>query len=507
MGIACPSAYPVAVSSLGFQLVHLFASAYPSVVTHRIVLDKSDGNSYPTKTIEEGLAIKSLDAIFFSVSFENDYLHLVRMLDAAGIPVLRRERKALPLIILGGVAPTANPEPLANIADVICIGSAEKLVPDTLDAISETVSLLRGARFSSGREQFYELLDSQDGFYVPELWSDDKGEFQERNDKKVIQQKLDNLDEYPSYSPVISPHGVYGAKNLIEISRGCPAHCRFCLLSYMNRTLAEMSMENILQNARKFSPEEASIGLISSRVSDHPDIIEVINTLASEGYKVSVSSLRVSTTSDALLEALYKAGTRSVAYAPEHGSLKIRKLINKTYSYDDVLGRLESAFDAGVNRVKLYFLTGFEEETEEDLLSTVEYIRSLIDDSGLISRKNNERLTIGIAPFVPKATTPMQCRPMQNERALKSKIRTITSPFRKSPRVEIEIESPRTSVLQGILWVAGRDVTEHLLEVSRSRGSLLASWDAAISIAGDGPVRYLMETRDASATYWRFIKR
>jgi len=508
VGIACPSARSIAVSSLGFQLVHLIAHSHPGIVTHRITLDKSDGNSYPKVTLDEGLKINSLDAVFFSVSFENDYLHLVRMLRAAGIPVLRRDRRSLPVIFIGGIAPTANPEPIAHIADAVLIGAGEINIPRALDCLIDSIPLLRGSRFETGRQQLYESLDERDGIYVPELWSDKNGDFKSRDERKIKQAVVENLDDYPSYTPVISPDGVYGSKNLVEISRGCPAHCRFCLLSFTNTNLCERSLGNILENARMFDPGEASVGLISSRVSDHPDIVGVINTLSSDGYKVSVSSLRVATTSDALLAALSNAGTKSVAFAPEHGSGKILKLINKTYTYDDVLSRIKSAFDSGISRIKLYFLTGFEEETDSDIDTLVDYIKSLIDDSDLTKRRHNEKLIIGVAPFVPKASTPFQRRPMQSERLLKSKIKRITIPFRKTPRLEIETESPRSSVLQGILSIGGRELTPHLVHISKTTGPLIASWDEAVGIEGDGPVRYLLNERPVDARLpWSYIKR
>ena len=508
VGIACPTAYSVAIASLGYQIVHLIAQSHPGVVTHRIVLDKPDGKSYPTKTLEEKLDIKSLDAIFFSCSFENDYIHLVRMLDTAGIPVLRRDRGSLPLILIGGIAPTGNPEPLANIADAILIGAGEINVPAALDGIQDFIPLLKGARFKSGRDQLYELWDTKVGIYVPELWSDKKVNFKLRDERKVSQAYVDVLDDFPSYTPVISSRGVYGSKNLIEISRGCPAHCNFCMLSYVNRKGQERSVGNILENARKYSPDEASIGLISSRVGDHPGIVDVVNALADDGYNVSVSSLRVATSTDELLQALSRAGTKSVAFAPEHGSEKILKLINKLYSYDDVLGRINASFDVGINRIKLYFLTGFEEETDNDLSMMVDYIKALISDSGLMTRSGGEKLIIGLAPFVPKASTPFQRRPMQPERILKSKIKFVTGPFKNAPRIEIETESPRSSILQGIFSVGNRELTKHLAFVSRTRGPVISSWDEAVGVAGDSPVRLLMESRTTGAVLpWSFIER
>jgi len=289
IGVLCPNTYAVAVASLGYQTLHRLAHSHAGFVTHRIVSENSDGKSYPSRTLEEQLEIKSLAAILVSCSFEIDYIHLARILDTAGIPVLRKDRGSYPLVIAGGVAPTANPEPLALIADAISIGSGEITVPALLDGIRTAWPLLRGARFSEGREQIYEVWREHPGVYVP-AQSNDAGR------ESVEQASVDDPNEFPSYTPIISPDGVYGAKNLIEVSSGCPTGCRFCLLSYVFPAGPLRSRENIVGNAEIFKPSEASVGLVSSRISDHPDIVSVINDLASEGYEVSVSSLKISST-------------------------------------------------------------------------------------------------------------------------------------------------------------------------------------------------------------------
>lgn len=508
VGVMYPNTYPVSVSSLGFQTVHRLVHSHPGIVAHRIILETDGGKNYPSRTLLEGLEIKSLDAIAISCSFELDYLNLVRILDASRIPVLRKNRGGLPLILIGGIAPTANPEPLAEIADAIFIGKAEVNLPPALDDLLEIHPLLTGKRFKSGRDRLYEMWDRHDGIYVPALWSNERGEFSGRDGQVITQADIHDLDEFKSYTPIISPGGVYGSKNLVEISTGCPSHCRFCLLSYIYPPGPGRSLESILENARIFKPDEASVGLISSRVSDHPDIVKVINSLSDDGYGVSVSSLKVSSTSRELLEALARSGARTVTFAPEHGSEKILEIISKKYSYDDVLQRTRWAYEAGMNRVKLYFLTGFDEETDSDLDATIDYITHIAEDTGLRDIGMECRLIIGIAPFVPKASTAFQRRRMQDERTLKQKMKRVTGALKILPKVEIETESPRSSIVQGLLSIADRTVTPHLVEFSKSRGPILSTWEEIVRSIPENPTLNVHETRNNSTILpWGFIKR
>jgi radical SAM superfamily enzyme YgiQ (UPF0313 family) len=246
---------------------------------------------------------------------------------------------------------------------------------------------------------------------------------------------------------------------------------------------------------------------VSSRVSDHPEIIDIVNALGADGYEVSVSSLRVATTSRELLESLAHAGSRSVTYAPEHGSERIRDLLNKPYSYDEILERIVWAFDSGMLRVKLYFLTGFDEETDEDISGTIEMVESLVTDCALLNRPPDNRITIGLAPFVPKASTPFQRRPMQDERVLKRKIKSVTDALRDIPKVDLETESPRMSIIQGTISVGDRSIGHYLERISMGRDSLAGAWDEALAELGDAPRANVLRSRDGSGLPWGFIRR
>lgn len=507
VGVMYANTYPVAMASLGYQTILRMTGTYPGVVAHRILLEGSDGRKYPKKTLEEGLEIRSLDAIFISCSFELDYLHLVRMLNEAGIPVLRKDRKALPLVVVGGVAPSANPESLAMIADIIGIGEGEVLLQEIIRKILIYHPYLQGAGFLSTREKFYEDLDTIEGVYVPALWEDDKGNFVPQDGRKIQQASVENPNDYESYTPIISPDGVYGAKNLIEVGRGCPTNCRFCLVSFIFKSGRDRSRENILKNAHRYEPEKASIGLVSSSLSDHPDVPGIISDLADEGYQVSVSSCKISSTTKQLVEALAKAQARSITYAPEHGSEKMRKIIGKLYLYEEVRERCEWAFDAGLRKVKMYFLTGFDEETDEDLAATPDFVRSICSDLEIGKRKG-ARILIGIAPLVPKAITPFQRRGMQEEKELNRKLKVVIDSFKKDPHVEIEFESPRASIVQGALSINGREITGHLVHVSRSRGNILRGWEDALKEVGTGPRESVLRGKKFGEELpWSFVKR
>jgi radical SAM superfamily enzyme YgiQ (UPF0313 family) len=507
VGLVYPNTYRVSLASLGFQTVHLIAHRTPGIVTHRIVLENTGGDDYPSRTLEERLEIKSLDALLVTCSFELDYFHLVRMLHATGIPPIRRQRGNLPLVIVGGTAPTANPEPLAPFADAIVIGEAEVALERMLDDLIDSWPLLSGSRFARGRDELYEAWDQISGVYVPALWEDAKGGFSDRGGERVKQVFVPEIDSHYSYTPIVSPDGVYGSKNLVEISKGCSTHCRFCLISHISPERTR-SRSSVLENARVFPPEKVTVGLVSSAVSDHPEIIPIIDALAGDGYGVSVSSLKIPTTSRELLHSLVAAGAQSVTFAPEHGSEKIRQLVCKPTTYEDTRSRIEWAFDEGISKIKLYFITGFEEEDEADVLATGEFIQSLARDLGLGSRASAFRFTIGLAPFVPKASTPFQRRGMEDEPALKRKMKAILDPLRKQPRIDVEMESPRESIIQGALAQGDRGLVGHLAEIAKSRGSIIRAWDEAIIRLGDQPRQTALRLKKQGEKLpWGFIIR
>lgn len=509
VGVVYPNSYPVAISSLGYQTVHRIVHSYPGVVAHRIV-NEPDFIHFHNRTLEEALEIQTLDALFISCSFELDYFNILRILNRSQIPLERRRRGKLPLVIAGGIAVTGNPEPLAAFADAISIGDAEEILPGLLDDFIDHYPLLRGPKFKKARMALYEDWSQRPGVYVPEMFENKKGEFRNPKNRSITQVCVSDPDSYPSYTPIVTPEGVYGAKNLISISDGCDTRCRFCMLGYIRPAGIPRSAESILKNARRFSPHEASVGLISSRVSEHPDIVKIINELSDEGYEVSVSSLKVSSTTPELLEALYRAGAMSVTFAPEHGSDQMREIIGKPYTYEEVRDRVKWAYDAGLNRVKLYFLTGFEEETDEDLQATTDFVISLIGDIGLAKLPSKCRMEISIAPFVPKACTPFQRRPMDSVKTLRRKLRQITSPLKGIPRMVVDTESPRDAIAQGILSIADRSIAFYL-ETAVLHGipiNKLPSWEEAYD-HGLNPSGLVLKSRPSNEWElpWKFIRR
>jgi len=203
-----------------------------------------------------------------------------------------------------------------------------------------------------------------------------------------------------------------------------------------------------------------------------------------------------------------RAGTKTATFAPEHGSEGIRKLICKPYSYEDVRARVEWAFEAGIQRVKLYFITGFVEETESEVGEISEFVKSLARDVRLSELRPENRMIIGVAPFVPKAGTPFQRRSMEVEKVLKRKLRLVTDALRDVARVDVEADSPRGAIIQGAISIGGESMGRYLEFISRTRGSFHAAWDEALRELGDRPLRKVLEGLSSEeALPWGFIRR
>jgi radical SAM superfamily enzyme YgiQ (UPF0313 family) len=416
-----------------------------------------------------------------------DYFNVVSMLRRAGIPPLAQERdERHPLLLAGGPAVSANPEPLAPLLDAVVIGEVEPIFERLTDA-------LHG--MGNGRDAVLEALTQIPGLYLPGLDGPADSEKPGIGRQTVTRQWLPDLDSFPSHSSLFTPDTEFADMGLIEIARGCGRGCRFCLAGYVYRPPRQRSVEKILEQAQELLRHVKRIGLVSAAVSDYDDIDLLATELRRMGAQISVSSLRVDPVSEPLIRALAESGAQTLTIAPEAGSERLRRVINKTQREADVLRAVDLAAGYGLAQIKLYFMLGLPGETEEDVEAIVKLAQTC---AGRFQRQ----VTVNITPFVPKAHTPFQRQVQMRAKEVKRRLDYVNGKLKRQG-IGVRSESPNWAEVQGTLARGDQRVAQALLAVGRLSP---ASWRLALKEAGLSAKELLGERPDEESLPWAFIQ-
>ncbi|MFA5374775.1 MAG: radical SAM protein [Dehalococcoidia bacterium] len=441
------------MSSLGFQTIYNLLNSYSNIVCER-VFQKGNG-----KSIESGRPLDDFAFLAFSISNELDYFNAVEILASSSIPLQSTERgPSHPIIISGGPCITANPEPLAPFFDVFAIGEGEVVLPPLIKAITEMAG--------ESRDALLKAISKINGMYVPQFHSGEP----------VTRQWSRNIDDFATTSAILTPNTEFSNMYLIEIARGCPWGCRFCLAGYLFRPFRFRSAANLLNQCKQGLELTHKVGLLGACVSDHPQIDEVVSQLRKMGAGISVSSLRVKPISDAVLKALKESGTENLTMAPEAGSERLRRAINKGIDREDIMSAASKIIDTGFRQLKLYFMIGLPTETEDDIEEIIELafeIKKLTE-----RRRSGCHIILTIEPFVPKAGTPFQWLPMTGQKILNKRLSYLKRQLERKG-IEVRSESVSWAVVQGVLSRGDGRLAPVLTKVAKDR--TLSTWRQALA--------------------------
>ncbi|MBL7166341.1 MAG: radical SAM protein [Dehalococcoidales bacterium] len=439
VALVYPNTYFLGMSNLGIHAIYKLLNGHSDVVCERVFREKGQRNA--PSGLESGRPLSDYAVIAFSVTYELDYFNVVSILRASGIPLYASERdETHPLVIAGGACITANPMPLSPFFDCFCIGEAEAILPPMLPVLSEGI---RGSR-----ADLLKSLSSLPGVYVP----------QEHTDTPVARQWLANLDDFPVASTILTPDTELGNLYLIEVERGCGWGCNFCLVSNAFRPVRYRSLDGLLTQAETGLQYRKRIGLVGPAVTDHPHIDELVSGIRGMGVQLSVSSLRIKPLSDTVLSAVAH-DTRTVALAPEAGSERLRRVIGKGFTEDDVLEAVGKVAGQGFRQLKLYFMLGLPTETDDDIEEAVRL--TLKCKSTLDRQQKGSRITLTVSPFVPKAGTPFQWLGMAPLDVLQSRLFRLKQGL-ESKGIRVKAESLAWSQVQAILARGDLKVSEVL---------------------------------------------
>jgi radical SAM superfamily enzyme YgiQ (UPF0313 family) len=514
VALAFPNTYFVGMSNLGLQTVYSLFNADDRVVCERVFLPpKSEVaarllRKEPLVTIESHTLVRSFDVFAFSVSFEWDYPNVVTMLRLAGLEPRAERRHALdPLVVIGGAVTFVNPEPLAPFADVIAAGEAELLVPSMVGAFADT-----GDR---DRPALLERLAAETGCYIPALYDvtyDGPGRVAAIRPKhgspapavvkKAAVKAADRLD--PPATTIFTPDTEFGSRLLIEVVRGCANLCRFCWAGYNYLPVRAFPADRILAIAEAARPHATRIGLVSIALCDHPEIEIILAKLVAMGYGISPASLRLDDLTEPIVRLLRESGERTITIAPETGSDRLRRVINKTVTNDEILDRSDLIFRSGIENLKLYFMIGLPGETDEDLEAIRDLclaVRARMTDHARV-RGAIGRIVASVNPLVPKPGTTYQWLPMTRAREIDRKVDRLRALVDNVDNVFFNIKSERHSYYQGLLSLGDRRVADVVERVEQNGGN----WRAAVAEVGLDADAYLYRDRSSDPFLpWQII--
>jgi radical SAM superfamily enzyme YgiQ (UPF0313 family) len=453
-----PNTYYVGMSNLGFQGIYSMLNMRDDVVCERAFLpndiDEYKRTGTPVFSFESKRPINEFPILAFSISFENDYPNIIKILSLSNIPLQSTHRNEYePLLIAGGVCAFFNPEPICQIFDVIFVGEGEEFIYEFLDTY----------KMSSNKYDLKKRSLKIDGIYIPEFYDVTyglDGRIKERISKegateKIKRRYLKDLSASSIKMAITTPETEFSNMYLIEAMRGCPWRCRFCLVGHIYSPVRKKDLDILKEEIEMVKgyriyedmTKKTKIGIVGPSLSDIKGIEDV---LCIEDVDFSITSLRASKKSFRLIELLKKH--KSISIAPEVGTERMRRIINKRITEEDIIGVSELILNSGIENLRLYFIIGLPEEKEDDIHGIVDLVKKIRN----VSAKG--KITLSISTFVPKPFTPFQWHPMDTLSRLKEKLRFIKKSLKNEKNVFVFHDLPKYAHMQGIFSLGDRRV-------------------------------------------------
>ena len=513
--LAYPNTYRTGMSNLGFQTIYALLNQHNAFLCERAFLpDPGDEASFipgsaPLFSLESQKPLTDFDMVAFSISFENDYPHILKMLDMAGIPLLARHRKKTePLIIGGGISVTLNPEPLSDFFDLFLLGEGEEMILDFLNIYER---LIRSG--ISREESLFRIQKEIDGAYVPTLYhvryrADHLIEKREPADPSlpgIIKKRwVSNIDTFSTEQCIITPATEFGSMYLTEVSRGCQRGCRFCAAGFVYRPARFRSIANLAGSFARGIKEKRKIGLLGTAVSDHPELAEMCQTILDQKGQAAIGSLRLDRLDGRIAALLKHSGIETVALAPEAGTQRLRDVIHKGITEEQILAAVGQLVSQGILKIRLYFMVGLPTESSEDIEAIIHLARAIRDYAlqCCSGKKPLQRLVLSINQFIPKAATPFQWHPLEDIRVVRKKIRRIEEVLRRELLIHVTHDLPKWNLVQALLSLGDRRVGQILLSVHAREGN----WSRALKEASIHPEFYVYRSKSREEILpWDFI--
>lgn len=487
VAIVYPNTYFVGMSNLGLHIIYEEINLRNDSVCERIFLpEKKELEAYdktktPLMSVETQRPMHQFDVVAFDVTFEMDYFHIPLMLRHGRVPIMGKDRTEFdPIVIAGGPCATFNPEPFADFIDAFIIGEGEGIVSRVLDIIRD------GKMEGLDRHAILRQLANISGVYVPSLYvpiySDD-GEFKGyhivEGAPTTIKRHFEMLTS-GGETVVATNYTEFGAMYIIEVARGCGRHCRFCMAGYCFRVPRVRPLEILKEGVDRAEKLGKKVGLMGAAISDYPEVDELVTYIRSKDMRYSCASLRADSLTQAVVDGLADSGQKTITIAPETGSERLRRVINKGISEEHLQNAATLSAKSGIQHMRLYIMIGLPTETDEDIEAIVGLAERTQAHMAEVGCKG--RLTLSINPFIPKPFTPFQWMAMDNQKTVEKKLQYIKKALQKNRRIEVLVESPKEAYIQGVLARGDRRLGAVLAACAADRGS--KSFKAEMKAAG-----------------------
>lgn len=489
------------MSNLGFQGIYSLLNKRNDTVCERAFLPIEDDieehlrTKTPVFSLESKMPIERFQILAFSLSFENDYPNILRILKISNIPFCSNERnKYHPLLIAGGACMFFNPEPVAPFFDLIFIGEAEDSINEFIDILNSSP---KTGLYDSQKEIEKLALDIK-GVYAPDFYKinyDQNGAISERtssyNAPPIIERRcVSDLNSLQISHAIVTPETEFANMSLIEIMRGCPWKCRFCMVGHAYNPPRRKSHDLVVREIEDLQKTSKRIGLIGPSLSDYPSIVDILKI---KGVDFSITSLRASPKSEILVEAM--KGHKSISIAPETGTERLRKVIDKKITEKDILEISRTILSSNIESLRLYFMIGLPTETADDISAIVKLaqkVRSLSDKGTII---------LSVNTFVPKPFTPFQWHPMEPLDSLKNKLKFIKKSLNGVKGIRVFHDLPKYAHMQGLFAVGDRRIMKVLKMMID-----MDNWQKAALLADIDIDYYLFRQKDFYENLpWDFI--
>ena len=476
VAIVYPNTYFVGMSNLGLHIIYEEINLRNDSVCERIFLpEKKELEAYdktktPLMSVETQRPMHQFDVVAFDVTFEMDYFHIPLMLRHGRVPIMGKDRTEFdPIVIAGGPCATFNPEPFADFIDAFIIGEGEGIVSRILDIIRD------GKMEGLDRHAILRQLADVSGVYVPSLYVpiyNEDGEFKgydiAEGVPKTIKRHFEMLTS-GGETVVATNYTEFGAMYIIEVARGCGRHCRFCMAGYCFRVPRVRPLDILKEGVERAEKLGKKVGLMGAAISDYPEVDELVNYIRSKDMRYSCASLRADSLTQAVVDGLADSGQKTITIAPETGSERLRRVINKGISEEHLQNAATLSAKSGIQHMRLYIMIGLPTETNEDIEAIVGLAERTQAHMEKVGCKG--RLTLSINPFIPKPFTPFQWMAMDNQKAVEKKLQYIKKALQKNRRIEVLVESPKEAYIQGVLARGDRRLGAVIAACAADRGS------------------------------------
>jgi len=529
VALAFPDIYEIGMSHLGLRILYHILNQRPEVAAERVYAPWIDCERYlrakgiPLFSLESHLPLIEFDLIGFTLQYEMSYTNILNMLDLAGIPLKSKDRDEKYPLIIGGGSGAFNPEPLADYFDAFVLGDGEEVINEIVDLYRE------GKKGRLPKAKLLQELAKIPGVYVPSFYQ--VSYFVDGTIKSIHsvisgipssirKREIKNLDQAYYPSRIIVPFiPIVHDRVVLELSRGCTRGCRFCQAGMIYRPVRERSVNRLLELAKDSIDQTGyeEISLSSLSPSDHSAIRELSSSLveifAPQKVGISLASLRIDSFSLELARQVEKVRKTGLTFAPEAGTPRLRKVINKSIDEDNFYQVMEGVYSEGWKLVKLYFMIGLPTETPEDWKGIVEMVLK----TARIARKiggHRGKVNVSVATFVPKPQTPFQWEKQMPLEEIKKAVDFLRSGIRQCQNVTFKWHQPELSFLEAV-FSRGDRLLGKVLETAWSQGCKFDEWSdcfrydlwmKAFSLCGIDPHFYIYRSRSYDEVFpWEHL--